>query len=96
MEITANETYRIKGDSKYFKNKYGTSNPDITIEGRDTELWPNGGWGMQDGNPACLSFAMRAGFDGIPWGEAGDGKVGAFGELVDASELEEITEEKKR
>lgn len=90
MKIVANETYRIKGESKYFKNKYGTPNPEITIEGRDTELWPNGGWGMQDGNPACLSFAVRAGFEDISCGEVWYGKVGAFCELVDASELEEI------
>lgn len=30
--IKTGETYRIKGNSKYFLSKYGTSNPEILIE----------------------------------------------------------------
>jgi hypothetical protein len=89
-------SYRIKGNSKYFKDKYGTSNPIIEIEDKDTVIW-NGGWGLQQGNPACLLFAMRSGIEKLPWngtvyyGKIGIGKEGArLGELVHESELEEL------
>jgi len=36
MNIQKNKEYRIKGNSNYFKKKYGTSNPVIRVEDRDT------------------------------------------------------------
>ena len=36
MKIEKNKEYRIKGKSRYFKNKYGTSNPIIRIEAEHT------------------------------------------------------------
>jgi len=47
-------------------------------------------WMMCDGNPACLKYAMRAGFNGLPTdNEVVYGKVGSFGHLVHVSELGE-------
>lgn len=92
MKIEKNKEYRIKGKSKYFKNKYGTENPVIRIEDRHDAIWPNGGWGMQQGNPACLLYAMRSGFESkiMDLHDVWYGKIGQMGELVHASELEEV------
>ena len=90
MKVEKNKEYRIKGKSPYFKGKYGTANPNITIEDKDTALWSRG-WGMQDGNPACMLFGMRSGMEGLPWGGVVYyGKIGGFGELVHETELEEV------
>ena len=35
--IEKDKSYRIKGESEYFKKKYGTCNPIIEIEDKDTE-----------------------------------------------------------
>lgn len=81
--------YTIKGKSKYFKDKYGTYNPLIIIEDKDTVLW-TGGWGVQTGNPACMLFAIRSGCEHLPWnGQVWYGHIGHLGELVHESELED-------
>ena len=47
-------------------------------------------WMVSDGNPACLSYAMRSGFGNIPTdNEVLYGKIGCLGYLVHASEIEE-------
>ena len=85
------KTCTIKGSSKYFENKYGTPNPTIEIEDEDMVLWPNGGWGMQQGNPACLCYAVRSGLEGIGLvGKVYYGHIDGLGELVHESELEEV------
>lgn len=89
MVVKQGKEYRIKGRSEYFKKKYGTYNPGIRIEDRASVLW-KGGWEMQNGNPACMLFGMRAGTEGIPTNDVWYGKVGQLGELVNASELEAI------
>lgn len=89
---------RIKGASEYFKKKYGTSNPEIEIEGTDREMWQGKSWMVMDGNPAALLFAMRTGLEGCnaPLSETVYcGKIrtpGGIGlsELVYESEIEEI------
>jgi ABC-type cobalt transport system substrate-binding protein len=85
--------YRVvpKGtfSKKYLKDKYGTDIV-ITIEAPTYEVWPNGDWEAQSGNFACLLYAMRSGADGMPYDGAYYGKIGAFGEIVHESELEEI------
>lgn len=86
--------YRIKGKSKYFKEKYGTSNPIIEIEDTDERVFGKK-WTMMDGNPACMLFGMRAGFEGVPvtgYNYYGHIKYGEarLGEVVNESELEEI------
>jgi hypothetical protein len=91
--------YRIKGNSAYFKNKYGTSNPVFEPECLDTECWP-GGWGAAQGNPAAMLYALRSTQDGIACGDVGKvwyGKVGTpgkmrLGELVHESEMEPLVE----
>lgn len=49
----------------------------------------NGGsWMFAQGNPAAMKYGMRAGVIGLPIDdEVVYGKVGAFGELVHASEI---------
>lgn len=88
MNIQKNKDYRVKGNSPYFKKKYGTSNPVIRIEDKDAVVF-GGSWEHQNGNPACLIFAMRAGTDSIRTGDVWYGKIDGLGELVDSSELEE-------
>jgi hypothetical protein len=93
--IEKNKTYKIKGNSGYFKDKYGTSNPTIIIE----DTWMNVGgksWMCSDGNPACMLYGMRAGMEHLPtdnnvyYGKIQRGKAGALGELVHESELEAV------
>ncbi|HDY88405.1 MAG TPA: hypothetical protein ENH82_09895 [bacterium] len=88
MNIQKNKDYKIKGNSDYFKKKYGTSNPVIRIEDRDIELF-SGGWGLQNGNLSCMLFGMRVGKEDINPREVWYGHVEGLGELVDSSELEE-------
>jgi hypothetical protein len=97
MEIIKGKSYKVKGKSEYFKKKYGTCNPIIKIEDKDTALW-QGGWAVQQGNPGCMLFAMRSGFEHLPWGgtvwyghiEINFPKGAGLGELVHESELEEV------
>ena len=93
MQIKKGKKYRIKGQSKYFKEKYGTSNPIILIEDTDYKVF-GGSCYFQTGNPACLLFAMRGGFEGLPTlikdKENYYGKIGSMGELVHKNELEKI------
>jgi len=92
LEIEKGKAYRINSTPTYFENKYGNPKPVIEIEAKDTEIWPKGGWGEQNGNPACLCFAFRGGFGMLRESEVwyghilGDGR----GELVYDYELEEI------
>lgn len=94
MQIKPRKTYRIKGNSKYFKKKYGTSNPLIKIENTDYVVF-GGSWAFQNGNPACMLYGMRSAEDDLPsdiidkqatW----YGKVHGLGELVHKSELAEV------
>ena len=94
MKIQKNTKYRIKGKSKYFKYKYGTSNPIITIEDEHKKVlgqW----WAGYSGNPTCMLYGVRNGIEGLPLDndEAEEiyyGKIDGLGELVHISELEEI------
>ena len=62
-------------------------------EYRVEDWWENvygKSWTHCNGNPACLKFAMRTGFSDIPIptdNEVLYGKIGSFGELINASEL---------
>jgi len=96
MKIEENKDYRIRGESKYFKKKYGTSNPIITIEAEHTKVF-RGWWGMQIGNPACMVYGVRFACEGLPSDSFGSdevfyGKIRGLGELVHISELEEVGE----
>jgi hypothetical protein len=90
--IVPNEKYRVKGESKYFAKKYGTPNPIIRVEDTDREVFGKS-WGVMDGNPTCLLYAMRSGTEGLPLGGAVYyGHIGGYGELVHESELEPVAE----
>jgi len=96
--IESGKRYRIKGNSDYFKDKYGTPNPVIEIEAEDVALWPGGWKGSMAA--ACVIYGWRNGVELLPT----DGKVYyghifcspitpdsspiGFGELVHVSELE--------
>lgn len=83
--------YRIKGASKYFANKYGTSNPTIAIEGTDREVFGKF-WDVCN-TPGCILYALRSGTEGIPLGGTvyyGHIEGAGLGELVHESELEQI------
>ena len=88
-KVIKRKKYRIKGNSQYFKKKYGTSNPIIQIEGTDEEVF-GGRWAFQNGNPACLIFGIRTAMEEVGDNKVYYGKIEGFGELVDESELEEV------
>jgi hypothetical protein len=91
-KMKINKKYKIKGKSKYFKEKYGTSNPTILIEDTDKNVFGTY-WGNNNGNPTCLLYAMRNFADKLPIsGTVYYGKIGHLGELVHESELEELNE----
>jgi len=89
MKIIRGKTYRIKGNSDYFKGKYGTANPEFWVEAPTKEIW-KGDWMVQDGNPACMLYGMRSGIEKLPSIDTWYGKIGSMGEIVHESELEEI------
>ena len=56
--------YRVKGNSGYFRGKYGTPNPHFVIRGEDIEIW-KGGWREHNG-PACTIYGWRNGVELLP------------------------------
>jgi len=85
MNIEPGKTYRIKGESKYFLRKYGTSNPQIRIINPiDVE---KEGW-----NPPSFLFLGRVYAEGIPHGPSWYGHIipSDKGEIVYESELEDV------
>lgn len=93
MIIEKRKQYRVKGNSVYFRTKYGTSNPVIEIEDNWDKI-SGESWRKSQGNPTCILFGMRLGMEGHA-GEQKDediyyGKIGETGELVMAEELEEV------
>ena len=92
--IESGKRYRIRGNSDYFKKKYGTPNPVIKIIGEDIELCP-GGWAAQN-NAACIIFSYRSAVEFLPLtGKVYYGhEIGTdLGELVHETELEPWGEE---
>ena len=88
--IKKNQSYAIRGSSKYFLKKYGTYNPTIIIEDKDSVIF-GGSWMNQNGNPTCLLYAARSGIEGLPLsGNVYYGKIEGLGELVHESELLEV------
>ena len=88
MEIKKGKVYRIRGQSEYFKAKYKTTNPLITVEGTDKELF-GCFWGGLNKNPAAMFYGMRVGYEGLPFdGQVYYGHINGSGELVHESELE--------
>lgn len=82
MVIEPGKTYRIRGESKYFLRKYGTSNPNIIIENAiDVET--------EGFNPPGFLFLGRVYAEGLPDGPAWYGHIepDGRGEIVYESEL---------
>lgn len=51
-------------------------------------------WMDETGNPACLKFAMRSAFAGLPLDqEVVYGKIDGFGHLVHVSELGDVVDD---
>lgn len=72
----------IKGNSAYFRTKYGTSNPDIVIEEKSDF--------HQQFVPPSFLYLGRALAEGLPLDEnTYYGKIGGMGEYVHESELEQ-------
>ncbi len=67
--IEADKQYRIRGNSDYFREKYGTPNPIIEIKVEDVALRP-GGWKEWD-IAVCIIYGWRNGVELLPT----DGKV---------------------
>ena len=91
MVIKKNTEYRILGNSAYFKNKYGTSNPVIIIEDEADKVFGMS-WGVMQGNPTAMLFAMRTAMEGINAlnEKVYYGKINNLAELVVKSELEKV------
>jgi len=98
--LVKGKKYRIKGESKYFKEKYGTCNPEFRYEDIDTNIWGKC-WADITGNPTTMLFAMRAGMEllafdvdetRVCYGHIHFGNNCWLGELVHPDELEEINE----
>lgn len=62
MKIVPGKSYRIKGNSEYFRDKYETPNPIIIIEDTDKKVF-GGAWHDQQGNPTCILFSFRVGLE---------------------------------
>lgn len=89
-----NKHYRIKGNSPYFRHKYGTPNPIILIEGLDTELWTEG-WAKSSA-VVCYLYANRMMTEKLPLGgKVYYGHIEGLGELVHETELGEEIEEQR-
>lgn len=83
MTIKPNTKYKFT--SEHLKKEYGRDT--ILIE--DTVMKVMGGsWMFQQGNPACLKYAIRAADEGLPTDDkVYYGKIGVLGEIVHISEL---------
>jgi len=81
--IEPGKTYRIKGESKYFLAKYGTSNPEIIIE---EKLDFHGEF-----KPPSFLYLGRALAEGLPAdSNTYYGHIKGLGEFVHETELELI------
>lgn len=87
------KVYRITGNSDYFRQKYGTPNPDFELEATDLEIWGEAWEVMAARNFSAALFMRRMTLeaDTLPINEpVYYGKIQGHGELVRLSELEEI------
>lgn len=81
--IKPGKTYRIKGESKYFARKYGSSNPEIEIEcALDYH---------KEFQPPSFLYIGRMLAEGLPLdGSTYYGHIKGLGEFVHETELEEV------
>lgn len=83
IKIESGKNYRIKGQSKYFARKYGTSNPKIIIEeALDYH---------KEFKPPSFLYIGRMLAEGLPTdGNTYYGHIDGLGEFVHETELEII------
>ena len=82
MNIVNGKVYRVKGESKYFKIKYGTSNPEILIKEKSDF--------HKVFNPPSFLYIGRGLAEGLPMdSNTYYGHISGLGEYVHESELEE-------
>jgi len=91
MQTKIREAHPMAGQTvklnKPFKDHIGNTHEELRIE----DWWQNvsgGSWMNASGNPACLNYAVRSGFAGLPTdNEVVYGKTGKFGNLFHVSEF---------
>ena len=95
MSITTNRSVHLLA-GKTVKVQLTTNAVQLLIDGARfvvDDWWINvagKSWMVCEGNPACLIYAMRSGFGGLPMdNEVVYGHVGPLGYLVHVSELGE-------
>ena len=87
------DRFRIESKTPgYFEEKYGDPNPIYEVEGLDVDVFGKS-WGMMDGNPACLLYAIRAAGTTPFGGNVYYGKIGCLGEVIHECELGERIED---
>lgn len=81
--------YRLKGNSPYFKEKYGDANPTVEVEGTDEAVLGES-W-MDSQRPVAYLYAVRVAQEHLPkTGDVYYVKVGGrAAELVHETELGE-------
>ena len=92
----AGEVVRIKKEVIHPQfDRFGGE--EFTVEDWLDRIGNGGSWMDATGNPACLVYAMRSGFAGLPTDdEVLCGKVGRFGHLVHISEVEAINKKEEK
>lgn len=79
--IETGKKYRVKGESKYFSRKYGTSNPEILIESPLDY--------HNEFKPVSFLYIGRMLAEGLPSdGKTYYGHINDLGEFVHETELE--------
>jgi len=97
-KIIKGKDYQILGFSPYFKKKYGTSTPIITIDGEDVDLFHGKRWYNLRDNMANMLFEKRVTDEGhhMDWkervygGQIKDEKGQRHSELAYEHEIQEI------
>jgi hypothetical protein len=110
MKVPHAESHPLAGKTVKLNIQTGGSpnKLDAELEGQEyviEDYWDKltgGSWMDADGNPACLKYAMRSGFNGLPlnnevvygkvYSETGFGGSVGLGHLVHVSELGEVVE----
>lgn len=95
----AGKTVKLRG---VFKDHMGGEHTELQVEDW-VENVMGGPWGNQQGNPACLNYAVRTGTGGTMGGvdvptfgnDVVYGKTGKFGNLFHVNELDIEASEKK-
>ena len=84
----AGKTVKIKPDVKDPVQGEVVGGASFRVEGLWTDI-TGVSWRDSDGNPAAMQYAVRSAVNNLPYDDnVYYGKIGAFGHLVHASEIE--------